>query len=115
MSSMDKAERASLASKRVENIIDTMTYITYRYINRGLYEKDKLTFILICTLKILVTAGLLKGGDVTLFLRGGAALDINTAKRKPFGWMTNDSWLNILALADALKFFANMPSVRDSA
>merc|ERR1711981_140010 len=110
MSSMDKAERASLASKRVENIIDTMTYITYRYINRGLYEKDKLTFILICTLKILVTAGLLKGGDVTLFLRGGAALDINTAKRKPFGWMTNDSWLNILALADALKFFANMPS-----
>merc|ERR1712167_274984 len=50
------------------------------------------------------------GGDVTLFLRGGAALDINTAKRKPFGWMTNDSWLNIPALADALKFFANMPS-----
>merc|ERR1712159_579756 len=42
MSSMDKAERASLASKRVENIIETMTYITYRYINRGLYEKDKL-------------------------------------------------------------------------
>jgi len=115
MSSMDKAERASLASKRVENIIECMTYITYRYINRGLYEKDKLTFILICTLKILVTAGLLKSGDVTLFLRGGAALDINTAKRKPFGWMTNDSWLNILALADALKFFANMPSVRDSA
>ena len=110
MSSMDKAERASLASKRVENIIECMTYITYRYINRGLYEKDKLTFILICTLKILVTAGLLKSGDVTLFLRGGAALDINTAKRKPFGWMTNDSWLNILALADALKFFANMPS-----
>ena len=61
MSSVDKAERASLASKRVENIIETMTYITYRYINRGLYEKDKLTFILICTLKILVTAGLLKG------------------------------------------------------
>ena len=110
MSSMDRAERASLASKRVENIIETMTYITYRYINRGFYEKDKLTFILICTLKILVTAGLLKGGDVTLFLRGRRCLDINTAKRKPFGWMTNDSWLNILALADALKFFANMPS-----
>jgi len=110
MSSMDKAERASLASKRVENIIEAMTYITYRYINRGLYEKDKLTFILICTMKILVTAGLLKGSDVTLFLQGGAALDISTSKRKPFGWMTNDAWLCILALSNTLKFFGNMPA-----
>ena len=68
----------ALASKRVGNIIEEMTYIVYRYINRGLYERDKLTFILIATLKILVTAGLLKGSDVTLLLRGGAALDINS-------------------------------------
>ena len=110
MSSMDKSERASLASKRVENIIEAMTYIVYRYINRGLYEKDKLTFILICTLKILVTAGMLKGSDVTLFLRGGAGLDINSVKRKPFSWLTNDAWLNVLELSSSLKFFSNMPS-----
>ena len=42
MDSMDKSEKASL-SKRVENIIYTMTYLVYRYINRGLYEADKLT------------------------------------------------------------------------
>ena len=33
--SMDVAEKANLASKRVNNIIDAMTYITYRYIDRG--------------------------------------------------------------------------------
>lgn len=38
MRSMDESEKASLSSKRVANIIQTMTYITYRYINRGLYE-----------------------------------------------------------------------------
>ncbi|KAH8056491.1 dynein light chain binding protein [Aureococcus anophagefferens] len=110
MASMEKSERASLASKRVENIIEAMTYITYRYINRGLYEADKLTFVLICTLKILVTAGMLKSSDVMLFLRGGAALDINSVKRKPFSWLTNDAWLNVLELSSSLKFFSNMPS-----
>ena len=66
MDSMDKSEKATLASKRVENIIYTMTYLVYRYINRGLYEADKLTFVLIVTLKILVTAKRLNQGDVNL-------------------------------------------------
>ena len=55
--SMDAAEKASLASKRANNIIDTLTYIAYRYINRGLYEEDKLSYKLIVTLKILLAAG----------------------------------------------------------
>ena len=70
MGSIDKAEKAMLASKQVLNIIETMTYKTYCYINRGLYEQDKLTFVLLVTLKILVTSGHLKSSDVTLFLRG---------------------------------------------
>ena len=68
MGTMDRDDKASLASKRVANIIETMTYMTYRYINRGLYESDKLTFILLVTMKILVAAQLLKSSDVTLFL-----------------------------------------------
>lgn len=62
------------------NIIETMTYMCYRYINRGLYEKDKLTFVLLVTMKILITAALLKATDLTIFLRGGAALDINSVR-----------------------------------
>lgn len=108
MDSMDKAEKATLASKRVTNIIDTMTYITYRYINRGLYERDKLTFILIVTLKILITARKLTSQDLTLFLRGGASLDLNSVRKKPFGWMTNEAWLNIVELSQSNKFFGNL-------
>lgn len=100
MEAMDKADRAALASKRVQNIIDVMTYTTYRYINRGLYERDKLTFIMILTLKILITAKILRSTDFPLFLRGGAALDINQVERKPFPWMTNESWLNVVELSD---------------
>ena len=93
MGSMEKAEKASLASKRVANIIDTMTHMTYQYINRGLYEKNKLTFVSLLALKILVAAQMLKSSDVTLFLRGG----------KPFQWMPNDVWLNVLQLSQSKK------------
>ena len=54
--SVDVAEKAALASKRINNIIESMTYLTYRYINRGLYEKDKLSLVLMVTLKILLVA-----------------------------------------------------------
>ena len=56
--SMDEAERATLSSKRVANIVETMTYIVYRYINRGLYEQDKLAFLVVLAMRILVTAEL---------------------------------------------------------
>ncbi len=97
--SMEQAEKANLASKRVNNIIDTMTYITYRYINRGLYERDKISFKTIVTFKILTTAGKLSMSNINMFLRGGSALDITQAKQKPFAWLSNESWLHILHLA----------------
>jgi dynein heavy chain len=108
--SMDKADKAALASKRVHNIIETMTYIVYRYINRGLYEKDKLCFILLVTMKILITAGDLRSMDLTLFLRGGAALDMDSVRRKPFSWISNEAWLNVVELSQTQKFFANLPN-----
>merc|ERR1711871_545204 len=110
MDSMDKAEKATLASKRVNNIIYTLTYLVYRYINRGLYEADKLTFVLLVTVKILITAGHLNSSDLTLFLRGGAALDINSVRKKPFNWLSNEVWLNIIELSQSNKFFANLPN-----
>jgi dynein heavy chain len=96
--SMDVAEKAALASKRVNNIIDSMTFITYRYINRGLYERDKTSFKLIVAFKILLTANKLASSNISLFLRGGGALDINSVKAKPFSWLSNESWLNVLQL-----------------
>lgn len=97
--SMELAEKASFTNKRVNNIVDTMTYTCYRYINRGLYEKDKVSFKLIFVFKILVAAGKLESRNISLFLRGGSALDISQVKPKPFGWMSNESWLNILQLS----------------
>lgn len=106
--SIEKAEKAALASKRVSNIIETMTYMTYRYVNRGLYEQDKLTFVLLITLRILVTAGYIKSSDMTVFLRGGAALDVNNVQRKPFQWMSSEVWLNVVQLQTSSEFYSSL-------
>jgi dynein heavy chain len=108
MKSMDVAEKATLASKRVAKIIDAMTYLVYRYINMGLYEEHKLLFVFIVTVKVLTVAGLLDPSEVSLFMRGGAALDINAVKKKP-NWMSNEAWLNVIALSDQVAFFKALP------
>eukprot|EP00935_MAST-01C_sp_MAST-1C-sp1_P001668 g1668.t1 len=87
-----------------------MTYSTYRYINRGLYEPDKLLFVLLFSFKVLVTAGTLPSTDIRLFLQAGAALDINTVKKKPFTWISNEAWLNVIQLSQSNSFFSQLPN-----
>ena len=108
MKSMDVAEKANLPAKRVQKIIDCMTYLVYRYVNKGLYEVDKLLFIFIVTVKIMVTAAVLDQSEVTTFLRGGAALDINSVRKKP-KWILDDAWLNLIELSNQNPFFKALP------
>jgi dynein heavy chain len=98
--SVDKAEDGSTAKDKANNIIKTLTYTVYRYINRGLFEKDKLTFLLMVSLKILLISGKLGQGDVDLLLRVGGGLDKKAEKPNPFGDMINgDVWMNVIALS----------------
>lgn len=106
--SIDVSERSSLVSKRVSNIIDTLTYIVYRYINRGLYEKDKLSFLLMIALKILVTAECINPSDITLFLKAGASRKLSSDQPKPFNWMTNQVWLNAVQISVEKTHFRNL-------
>lgn len=49
---IDESERAALPSKRINNIIDHLTYEIYLYIQRGLFERHKLIFALMLTNKV---------------------------------------------------------------
>ncbi len=52
MQSIDNSEKAQAPSKRVDNIIEYLTLFVYKYVNRGLFEKDKNTFKLMMCFKI---------------------------------------------------------------
>lgn len=64
-----------MPAKKVDNIIDKLSYTVYRYINRGLFEDHKKMFILMVCMKILVTAQKLTVADVGFFLKAGGGLD----------------------------------------
>mmetsp|Transcript_3612 Transcript_3612/g.4815 ORF Transcript_3612/g.4815 Transcript_3612/m.4815 type:complete len:1018 (+) Transcript_3612:3935-6988(+) len=102
---IDKSTKTQLVKDRVANIINCMTYKVYRYINRGLFERDKVTFKLMMCLKILIKSGMLNQGDVNMLLKSGSGID---DRNKKFNWMDQKMWLNIMALSKHK--FNNEPS-----
>eukprot|EP00928_Gymnodinium_smaydae_P021973 TRINITY_DN18608_c0_g3_i2.p1 TRINITY_DN18608_c0_g3~~TRINITY_DN18608_c0_g3_i2.p1 ORF type:complete len:2564 (-),score=332.72 TRINITY_DN18608_c0_g3_i2:161-7795(-) len=96
--SVRNSEKSQAALKRVATIEKFLTYRVYRYVNRGLFERDKLMFKLMVTLKIKVVDGSLTPADVSVFLKAGGALDKNSERPCPFRWMQDRVWLNALQL-----------------
>lgn len=97
-----------MPSKRIHNIMDYMTYEIYLYVQRGLFERHKIIFALMLANKILVSAGKIKAADLDVLLKGGAALDINSVRKKPKDWIPDNVWLNIIALS-SMEAFRDIP------
>lgn len=93
---IDFSPKAQLIKDRVSNITSWLTEKTYRYINRGLFEKDRTTFKIMVATKILIKEGKLTPADVGLFLKAGAGIE---DRNKPFNWMEQKTWLNLKALS----------------
>jgi dynein heavy chain len=51
--SIETAEKSQMVKERVVNITNTLTMRTYRYINRGLFERHKTTFKLMVSTRIM--------------------------------------------------------------
>ena len=108
--SLRDAEKANLVAKRVENLIKHLTFNVYENVSRGLFEKDKITFKLMMTTKILLTESpeLLNSDMVNILLRGGAGLNIDQVPKKPYDWLNFSSWMNVINLSMKLDFFRDI-------
>lgn len=67
---MARSTKSPLPSKRIPNIIEYLTYSTFAYTVRGLYEKDKFIFTILMTLKIQLQARALKTEEFKCFIKG---------------------------------------------
>jgi dynein heavy chain len=110
---IDRSPKAQLVKERVQIIITWLTRKVYRYINRGLFEADKVTFKLLMATKILIKDGKLTPADVGLLLKAGGGID---DRNNPFSsWMQQKQWLNLKALSkhkfnnDHAMFFKELP------
>ncbi|KAK4476180.1 hypothetical protein MN116_001394, partial [Schistosoma mekongi] len=109
--SLARSEKSPVTTKRIVNVIEYMTYDVWRYVIRGLYEVDKSTFSLLLALKIDMQAGRVRHEEFQCFIKGGASLDLNTVKPKPFKWITDVTWLNLVALSSLNQFASILDQV----
>ena len=115
-STIDNSPKTALPQKDVENITKALTYNVYRYVNRGLFEKDKITFLLMVCFKILITDLKLTVADFSIFLKGGSSIDKVTEIKPKADWITEKIWNNVLVLSqhcfanESVPFFKSLPS-----
>ncbi|XP_053918562.1 dynein axonemal heavy chain 8 isoform X2 [Cuculus canorus] len=102
--SMTKSQKSPLPQKRISNIIEYLTFETYLYSVRGLYENHKFLFTLLLTLKIDLQKGHIEAREFHTFIKGGAALDLQACPPKPFRWILDMMWLNLVQLSKLPQF-----------
>ena len=107
--SIASSEKAPIAAKRIVNIIEYVNFHVTCYMQRGLFERHKTIWTLMLAMRIETMAGRLSASQQKMLLTGGGALDINTEKPKPFAWLPDNAWLNVLQLSRSVPLFRDLP------
>ena len=68
--SMARSQKSPITAKRINNIIEYLTFEVFAYTARGLYEKDKFLFTILMTLKIELNAVKISNSEFQCFIKG---------------------------------------------
>eukprot|EP00912_Choanoflagellata_sp_UC4_P002376 UC4_evm2s1496 len=107
--SLKNSKPDAIQAKRIANIIEFLTYETFKYTQRGFYEEHKFLYTLLLTLKIdLVERKAITENEFNSFIKGGSNLDLNAVEPKPKPWILDLAWLNIIKISD-ISIFKELP------
>ena len=66
----DRSEKSPIPAKRIQNIIEFLTYEVFKYSCRGLFENHKFLFTLLLALKIDIQGGKVKVLEFQTLIKG---------------------------------------------
>ncbi|XP_028292993.1 dynein heavy chain 10, axonemal [Gouania willdenowi] len=96
--------------KRLENIMNTLTYSVYSYGCKGLFEKHKLLFSFNLTIKMEQAEDRVPQEELDFFIKGNLSLEKSHLK-KPADWVPDQGWEDVVKLAEIFPHqFGSLPN-----
>lgn len=105
--SITKSAKSSNTSERINIILNHLTHEVWAFTLRSLYERHKSLFTLMLAMKIDCHRGSISHAEFNAFIKGGASLDLNAVQPKPFKWILDITWLNLVEIS-RLKVFSDV-------
>ncbi|KAL1518053.1 hypothetical protein ABEB36_001736 [Hypothenemus hampei] len=96
--SITKSTKCPDTSERIDIILKYLTREVWVFTQRSLYERHKNLFTLMMAMKIDLHKGLINHEEFMAFIKGGASLDLNAVQPKPFKWILDITWLNLVEI-----------------
>ncbi|KAI8814786.1 dynein heavy chain and region D6 of dynein motor-domain-containing protein [Cladochytrium replicatum] len=109
VSSLHRSKPDPILSKRLVKITDTLKFAVYNYSCTGLFEKHKLMFSFQMTMRLLEAEGQIDPVELNFFLKGDISLE-QPSISKPFAWLTDQGWRDILRLSILNPAFSTLTS-----
>ncbi|XP_046689316.1 LOW QUALITY PROTEIN: dynein axonemal heavy chain 5-like [Homalodisca vitripennis] len=112
--SITKSTKSSVTEERIENILSYLTYEVWKFTLRSLYERHKPLFTLMLAMKIDCHKGTITHDEFMAFIKGGASLDLNAVVPKPFRWILDITWLNLVEINKLQVFSAVLTKIKQN-
>ncbi|KAK3263961.1 hypothetical protein CYMTET_27268, partial [Cymbomonas tetramitiformis] len=98
------AKPNKIPSKRIANVMERITWVVYRYVARGLFNRHRLVLVLQMAIRIDISQDTVQEEEYDVLVRGGAAQTISAHPNDLSRWLPDQQWLNLVAMTQIPEF-----------